>query len=116
MNTTVHSAIGRHAEFRIGDSMTRLSFGIHSGYIFFMFSEEPSRMDSVLRRLEQSALRRPVSNAQVIVRQFSRDTAAGCTLQKSDLKEIRFVNIFDGVDFFAQDSGDCVDTHRSPAE
>src|SRR5262245_12446835 len=52
----------------------------------------------------------------MFVRELSRDAAAGRALEKTDLEEIRFVNIFDGVNFLAQNGGDRIHANRPPAE
>src|SRR6266446_4124441 len=52
----------------------------------------------------------------MLVCEPGRDAAPGSALKEADLKQIGFVNVFDGIDFFAQDSGDRVDAHGAATE
>ena len=52
----------------------------------------------------------------MLIRQFRGDATTWSALQESNLEQKRFVDVFNRVDFLTQDSGDRVDTHRSPVE
>src|SRR6266850_516862 len=65
---------------------------------------------------EKPGLRRTVRNPQMLVCEPGCDAAPGSALKEADLKQIGFVNVFDGIDFFAQDSGDRVDAHGAATE
>src|SRR2546428_13117220 len=65
---------------------------------------------------EQASLRWTVWNAEMFIGQPGSQAAAGRALEKADLKEVGFVDIFDGVDFFAQDRSNCVHADRAASE
>src|SRR5580765_7059182 len=52
----------------------------------------------------------------MLVCELRSNTAAGGSLEKSNLKEIWLVNILDGVHFFAEHRGNRIHADRSAAE
>src|SRR5262245_7308081 len=66
--------------------------------------------------LKQRGLRWTIRNAEVVVGELCRDPAPRRTLKESDLQQVRFVHVFDRIDFLAQDGGDRVHTDGTSAE
>ena len=60
--------------------------------------------------------RGPVGNAEVFVREPGRYAAARRALQKADLQQIRFVDIFDRIDLFTKHGGNGIDADRTSVE
>ena len=65
---------------------------------------------------EQSGLGWFVRDAQMIVGKFRGDASAGRALKETDLKQIRLVDIFDRVDFFAEHRGNRIDADGPAVE
>src|SRR5947209_19776245 len=91
-----------------------------STYVCFRCEPKSSHSRHGLLRLilrkgygsEQRIVGRAKRDAQVVVSGFTGDPAARSSLQEADLQEIRFVNVFDGIDFLAQHGGNCTDPDR----
>jgi hypothetical protein len=52
----------------------------------------------------------------VLIRQLRRNAAAGCALKKSDLKEVRLIDVLDGVNLFTEYCRDGVHTDRTSSK
>ncbi len=54
--------------------------------------------------------------SEVFVGEFRSDATTGSALEKADLKEKRFVDVLNRVNFFAEDGSDRVDSDRTTVE